>query len=153
MAANPFLSQTKGIWWTKATLGGCSLLTKSRIISVDAEEKHRNLLQNIVAACRRMHVSPAKHSYAWLPKKCDRTDRRTNRRRTKWSLCAAMLPGQHNNDRITTMSADWNVCWHNHAIHSLFLLSKASDYRIIKFLSTQYNVVSQCFTKIYYISN
>ena len=30
---------------------------------------------NIVAAFRGMHVSPAKHSYAWLQRKCDyRTD-------------------------------------------------------------------------------
>ena len=35
---------------------------------------------NIVAAFRGMHVSPAKHSYAWLPRKCDyRTERRTDR--------------------------------------------------------------------------
>ena len=62
-------------------------------------------LINIVVAFRGMHVSPAKHSYAWLPRKCDyRTDRRTdgrthiqtNRRRTKWSLCAAMLRRRHN---------------------------------------------------------
>ena len=34
---------------------------------------------NIVAAFRGMHVSPAKHSYAWLPRKCDyRTDTRTD---------------------------------------------------------------------------
>ena len=34
---------------------------------------------NIVAAFRGMHVSPAKHSYAWLSRKCDyRTDRRTH---------------------------------------------------------------------------
>ena len=26
---------------------------------------------NIVAAFRGMHVSPAKHRYAWLPRKCD----------------------------------------------------------------------------------
>ena len=33
---------------------------------------------NIVAAFQGMHVSPAKHSYAWLPRKCDRqTDRQT----------------------------------------------------------------------------
>ena len=33
---------------------------------------------NIVAAFRGMHVLPAKHSYAWLPRKCDyRTDRQT----------------------------------------------------------------------------
>ena len=36
---------------------------------------------NIVAAFWGMHVSPAKHSYAWLPRKCDyRTDRHTDRR-------------------------------------------------------------------------
>ena len=42
-------------------------------------------ITNIVAAFRGMHVSPAKHSYAWLPKKCDyqksvttgQTDRQT----------------------------------------------------------------------------
>ena len=76
-----------------------------------------------------MHVSPAKHSYAWLPRKCDyqtdrhthrqtpdkvipmcryasqatqsvttrQTDTRTDRRRTKWSLCAAMLRRRHKN--------------------------------------------------------
>ena len=58
------------------------------------------LLINIVAAFRGMHVSPAKHSYAWLPRKCDyRTDTQTNgrtdRRRTKWSLCEAMLRRRH----------------------------------------------------------
>ena len=38
------------------------------------------ILQNIVAAFRGMHLSPAKHSYAWLPRKCDyRTDRWTDR--------------------------------------------------------------------------
>ena len=53
---------------------------------------------NIVVAFRGMHVSPAKHSYAWLPRKCDyRTDRRTDRRQTKWSLCAAMLRRRHKN--------------------------------------------------------
>ena len=35
--------------------------------------------KKIVAAFRGMHVSPAKHSYAWLPRKCDyRTDRQTD---------------------------------------------------------------------------
>ena len=48
--------------------------------------------KNTVAAFRGMHVSPAKHSYAWLRRKRDyRTDRRT-----KWSLCTAMLRRRHN---------------------------------------------------------
>ena len=51
-----------------------------------------NYQEKIVAAVQGMHVSPAKHSYAWLPIKCDYwTDRLTDRRRTKWSPCAAML--------------------------------------------------------------
>ena len=38
----------------------------------------RPYLNNIVAAFRGMHVSPAKHSYAWISIKCDyRTDKRT----------------------------------------------------------------------------
>ena len=50
-----------------------------------------------------MHVSPAKYSYAWLPRKCDyrtdtRTNRQTDRRRTKWSLCVAMLNRRHKNE-------------------------------------------------------
>ena len=51
----------------------------------------------VVAAFRGMHVSPAKHSYAWLPRKCDyQTDRRTDRPGTKRSLCSAMLHRRHN---------------------------------------------------------
>ena len=43
-----------------------------------------------------MHVSPAKYSNAWLPRKYDyRTNRWTDRRQTKWSLCAAMLRRRH----------------------------------------------------------
>ena len=59
-------------------------------------------INNIVAAFWGMHVSPAKHSYAWLPRKCDyrththrQTDGRTDRRWTKWYLCAAMLGRWH----------------------------------------------------------
>ena len=56
--------------------------------------------ENIVVAFRGMHVSPAKHGYVWLPRKCDyRTDRfrdgRTDRHRTKWYLWAAMLRRRH----------------------------------------------------------
>ena len=39
---------------------------------------YQYLYSNIVPAFRGMHVSPAKRSYAWLPRKCDyRTDRQT----------------------------------------------------------------------------
>ena len=41
---------------------------------------YQDFFQNIVATFRGMHVSPAKHSYAWLPRKCDyRTHRCTDR--------------------------------------------------------------------------
>ena len=39
-------------------------------------------MNTIVEAFQGMHVSPAKHSYAWLPRKCDyRTDTRTDRQK------------------------------------------------------------------------
>ena len=48
-----------------------------------------------------MHVSPAKHSYACLPRKRDyrtdtQTDRRTDKHRTKWSLCVLCFEGALN---------------------------------------------------------
>ena len=54
------------------------------------------ITNNIVAAFPGMHVSPAKHGYVWLPRKCDyqtdtRTDGWTDRRQTKWSLCDTMF--------------------------------------------------------------
>ena len=50
--------------------------TKRMLIKLQNKEQ----ILNIVAAFRGMHVSPAKHSYAWLPRKCDyRTDTRTDR--------------------------------------------------------------------------
>ena len=53
---------------------------------------HQCEYNNIVAAFRGMHVSLAKHSYAWLPRKCDyRTEARTDRRQTKLSLWSALL--------------------------------------------------------------
>ena len=52
----------------------------------------------IVAEFWRMHVLPAKHTYVWLPKKCDyQTDNHTDRHQTKWSLCATMLRRRHKN--------------------------------------------------------
>ena len=48
------------------------------VLSCMAEIFNCEIKYNIMAAFRRMHVSPAKHSYAWLPRKCDcRTDRHT----------------------------------------------------------------------------
>ena len=47
------------------------------------QEERPNSIQNIVAAFQGMHVLLAKHSYVWLPRKCEyRTDRRTDRCRT-----------------------------------------------------------------------
>ena len=47
--------------------------------SSDVNPQNHLIFINIVAAFRGMHVSPAKHSYAWLPRKCDyRTDRQTD---------------------------------------------------------------------------
>ena len=57
--------------------------------------------RKIVAAFRGMHVSPAKHSFGKCDRKVWQTDRQTDRhtdgRRTKWSLCVAMLRRRHKN--------------------------------------------------------
>ena len=56
---------------------------------------------NIVAAFRGMHVSPAKHSYCMgdYQESVTTGQTHTDRRRTKWSLCAAaMLRRRHKNE-------------------------------------------------------
>ena len=62
------------------------MLTNAWVISSHHLSQDLTNKNNIVAAFRGMHVSPAKHSYAWLPRKCDyqesvttgRTDRQTD---------------------------------------------------------------------------
>ena len=50
---------------------GCWAVASCQVLS-----NVRGCRENIVAAFRGMQVSPAKHSYAWLPRKCDyQTDR------------------------------------------------------------------------------
>ena len=47
-----------------------------------------------MGAFRGMHVLPAKHCNAWLPRKCDyRTDAHTDRRQTKWPLVPLWFAG------------------------------------------------------------
>ena len=89
---------------------------------ITALPSHRLLLnyflKNIVATFRGMHVSPAKHSFAWLLIKCDyRTDRQMDRRRTKWSLCASMLRRRHKK-----LSSDFQLLPHPHINSSALLV-------------------------------
>ena len=56
--------------------------------------------RKIVAAFQGMHVSPAKHNFGKCDRRTDRqtdgrTDGQTDGRRTKWSLCVAMLQRRH----------------------------------------------------------
>ena len=77
-------------------------------------------LKNIVAAFRGMHVSPAKDSYAWLPLESvttGQTHRRTDRRLTKWPLCAAMLRRRHNN--ISYSKSLKHAPWRNYKIYDV----------------------------------
>ena len=57
------------------------------------EPNFMNLI--IVAAFRGMHVSPAKHSSTSVTD--GRMDRQADRRRTKSTLCVAMLLRRHKN--------------------------------------------------------
>ena len=69
------------------------LLTLQELENVDMTF-HLGKFHNIVTAFWGMHVLPAKHSYAWLPRKCDYwTDRQMDgqTRRIKWSLCDATI--------------------------------------------------------------
>ena len=65
-------------WWvTWSGAAGCCFPRPSSDLSgtnpVQWSSEFQQLFQytNIVAAFRGMHVSPAKHSYVWLPRKCD----------------------------------------------------------------------------------
>ena len=115
-----------------------------------------------MAAFRGMHVSPAKHSYVWLPRKCDyRTDSQTDRRQTRWFLCAAMLRMRHKNVQSTFISCQClksgitmhklkqqdsyitHTCWQS-AITSLF--GNVGDKRVLKSLPETFQ-----FAKIPYL--
>ena len=63
-------------------------------------------LENIVAAFRGMHASPAKHSYAWLPRKWDY---QTDTQMQKWSLCATILRRGHKNYNLGLASMQQKV--------------------------------------------
>ena len=79
-----------GILYSGYTIHECGKTVVCNVISL------AKIWTNIVAAFQGMHVSHAKHSYAWLPRKCDfRTDTHIDRHGTKWSLCAAMLCRRH----------------------------------------------------------
>ena len=94
-------------------------------------------------AFRGMHVSPAKHSYAWLSRKCDyRTDRHTHTQTDagqsdpdvgpKWSLCAAMLRRRHNKNWL--LKSDEEA--HNAGqISDPYVTQRFSLYNVYKIIS------------------
>ena len=88
-------------------------------------------INKIVAAFRGMHLSPTKQSYVWLPKKCDyRTDTRTDRHQTKWSLCAAMLRRWHNKNMSVSTCIKTNVGQDPHfsySLNSIYSLSQTTS--------------------------
>ena len=56
-----------------------------------------------IVAFQVMHVSPTNYSDGWQPRKCDYrtyTDKRTDRRWTKWSLCAVLLRRRQKKTRM-----------------------------------------------------
>ena len=81
---------------------------------------------NIVAAFRGMHVSPAKHSYAWLPRKCDyRTDTHTDRQTPdkvipmcRYASQATQKQSPHKNDPYKS-----TLRWHK----TVFILREETD--------------------------
>ena len=58
----------------------------------------------IVAAFQGMHESPAKHSYAWLPRKCDYgTDRQTDRQTPDYKNLPWLRTGTGISTRVSKM--------------------------------------------------
>ena len=84
---------------------------KFTVVSVDILLQYniKLFMNKIVAAFRGIHMLPAKHSYAWLPRKCNYQYRQTHAR-TKWSLCAAMLRGWHKNNKYPTKGIKNTTC-------------------------------------------
>ena len=68
-------------------------------------------LWKIVAAFRGMHMLPAKHSYTWLPRKCDcGTDRRMDRQTPD-----KVIPMCHYASQVTQKGFQRNTSWANMA--------------------------------------
>ena len=83
---SPELVLSQDFWVSNIPRNFCFCFTLSRINSRNYHLRtflcwnwRSWIYINIVAVLRGMHVSPAKHSYAWLPRKCDyRTFARTD---------------------------------------------------------------------------
>ena len=76
---------------------------------IDIQGKTRNKIHNIVAALRGMHVSPVKHSYVWLPRKCYyRTDTWTDGQ-TDARQSASQATQKSNFVRLTTNIENCNM--------------------------------------------
>ena len=86
---------------------------------------------NTVVAFRGMHVSPAKHSYAWLPIKCDyRTDTQTDTQTPdKLSLCSTMLRMRHRKDAIVMRKTVSRTGKETSQLSSDFICSIKTVYR------------------------
>ena len=100
-----------------------------------------NYKKNIVAAFRGMHVSPAKHTVAMREYHQEsvttgQTDGQTDRPRTEWSLCAAMLRRRHNDLNITWCPSCWYTCRYqqdeDQVIIILILISFSCYFHLIK---------------------
>ena len=79
--------------------------------------------ENIVAAFQGMHVSPAKHSYAWLPRKCDyRRDRHTDRQADGWTDAGQSDPYVplcfcRRHKKVGQLSQTWSETFHTIACY------------------------------------
>ena len=67
--------------------------------------------KKIVASHRGMHVSPAKHSYAWLPRKCDYHTHRRMDRQTDRLTDGLTDPGQSDHCVTLCFASDTTGYW------------------------------------------
>ena len=93
-----------------------------------------------MAAFRGMQVSPAKHSYASVTD--GQTDRRTDGRRTKWSLCVAMLRRRHNKNCTYRVFffISWKTSLQYHSVLILISHMQGQEIAIMEITGTDVNV-------------
>ena len=79
-----------------------------------ARKSKMAIFRNIVAAFQGMHVLPAKHSYAWLPKKCAyQTDTKTDRQTPEKVIPMCLYASQATQKGPDHKVIDHGVVWKN----------------------------------------
>ena len=119
------------------TSDSSKVMAKVKVLRYVGQKSVKVIRLKIVAAFWGMHVSPAKHNYAWLPKTCDyRRDRQTHGQTEagQWYLYAVMLRRRHKNlvrtERPHHKVKKWKVLVRG-IIYTIYECTKATNNILI----------------------